>query len=341
MATLKVNRLPAPTFSWLHVNHAEITAPQLVIEQPEIAAPEGITVGQTALQNLNIPQTDSEELLSFFTQNRVSCITLSGSSREPVRLQFQKNGISALHVNAEKGKQITVIADYRACGAFQTVIHAEDSASVKLVQIFSGSEAVSSIAAEIADCAELQLVQIFLSGASVTNGQTVTMNGRKSAFTANIGYIADHNDKLDLNMNIIQNGKQSESNVQVKGVLRGNASKVFRGTIDFRHGAVGARGAENEDVLLMNEHVQNRTVPVILCAEEDVSGSHGASIGQISAEHIFYLQSRGIPEERIAELMAQARLGSVIRQIGDAETEHRIFRVLGREEPDEFEYNQV
>ena len=78
----------------------------------------------------------------------------------------------------------------------------------------------------------------------------------------------------------------------------------------------------------------NKTVPVILCAEEDVIGSHGATIGQIDPKHIFYMQSRGIPEERIYEILAQSQIGSIVKQIGDAETEQAVFRMLGREDAD-------
>ena len=87
-------------------------------------------------------------------------------------------------------------------------------------------------------------------------------------------------------------------------------------------------------MLLLDETVQNKTVPVILCAEEDVAGTHGATIGQIDAGHIFYLQSRGIPEDRIYEMIALSKLGSVIGKIGDAETESGIRRQLGTEDED-------
>ena len=49
---------------------------------------------------------------------------------------------------------------------------------------------------------------------------------------------------------------------------------VFRGTIDFKFGAAGAEGEEKEDVLLLGDDVINQTIPLILCAEEDVQGNH-------------------------------------------------------------------
>ena len=133
---------------------------------------------------------------------------------------------------------------------------------------------------------------------------------------------------------IVQNGKKSDSNTTVRGVLRDRAKKIFRGTIDFQNGAAGASGTEQENVLLLDETVVNKTVPVILCAEEDVAGSHGATIGQIDPGHIFYMQSRGIPEAQIYEILAHSQLGSIVNRIGDAETEQTVCRMLGRESED-------
>ena len=62
------------------------------------------------------------------------------------------------------------------------------------------------------------------------------------------------------------------------------AHKVFRGSIDFKRGASGAKGTESEQVLLLGDDVINQTIPLILCAEEDVEGNHGAAIGELDEE---------------------------------------------------------
>mgnify|MGYP000281957543 CR=1 FL=1 len=57
-------------------------------------------------------------------------------------------------------------------------------------------------------------------------------------------------------------------------MLTGTSKKVYRGTIDLVHGCKGATGTERETVLLANKGVDNKTVPVILCDEDDVAGNH-------------------------------------------------------------------
>ena len=115
--------------------------------------------------------------------------------------------------------------------------------------------------------------------------------------------------------------------------MTANAKKLFRGTIDFKKGAKGAKGDELEDVLLLDDGVQNQTIPLILCAEEDVEGNHGASIGSLDDELIFYLESRGISEEAAYELMAKARLKAVCKKIPVEGLRAELNEMLDGEEP--------
>lgn len=260
-------------------------------------------------------------------------ITISANDNPLTRIEVSKS--ANVHITSASETQFVIEHLNAEHAVVKTTVHAESGQHIKLVQIITGGEIIADLQADLADHAALDLVQIYLNPTDAVSGITINMNGRKSVFTSNIGYTADNEDKLDINLNIIQLGKKSESDTTVKGVLRGHAKKVFRGTIDFRNGAAGASGTEQENVLLLDKTVINKTVPVILCAEEDVAGSHGATIGQIDPAHIFYMQSRGIPETQIYEILAQSQLGSIVKQIGDAETEQSVNRMLGRESADE------
>ena len=256
-------------------------------------------------------------------------VTLSGQTGA-VRVE-----VSADAAYTVTGGQ-TVIMDIPAAQAFlQTHLQADAGEKIKLVQIFHGDAVCSRLTADLEDLAEVELVQIYLRGTDTVSDTAINMKGRKSVFTSHIGYLQDGDSQLDINLNVIQRGKKSTSDTDVRGVLRERAQKIFRGTIDFQQGAAGAAGAEREDVLLTDAAVVNKTVPVILCAEEDVAGTHGATVGQLDARAVFYLQSRGIPEQEIRELIAQTKLGGVIRHIGDAETERAVWKLLGREDADE------
>ena len=105
------------------------------------------------------------------------------------------------------------------------------------------------------------------------------------------------------------------------GTLKDEAEKTFRGTIDFKNGSSQSVGAETENVLLLGDNVVNKTIPVILCAEEDVEGSHGATIGELDEETMFYFASRGIDQELAEDIMTKGKMEVLYRKINDEVTE--------------------
>lgn len=292
-----------------------------------------------ALQKLNQPPAPTFSWLGVNGTERelpetpAEKTVISGSGETAFRMEVTDSA----DISIRGGSALRpVIMEIRAESAFvKTAVQAESGEQIRLVQIVTGVQTVLDLQADLAENASLELTQIYLNTADCVSGITVRLNGRKAAFSPQIGYSLSDSDSLDINLSIVQTGRKTASDTAVKGVLRGAAKKIFRGTIDFRNGAAGSVGTEREQVLLLDETVVNKTVPVILCAEEDVVGTHGATIGRIDPKHIFYMQARGIPEAQIYEILAQSQLGSIVRQIGDAETERRVNRLLGKETADE------
>ncbi|KUE74040.1 hypothetical protein AUQ37_06605 [Candidatus Methanomethylophilus sp. 1R26] len=142
---------------------------------------------------------------------------------------------------------------------------------------------------------------------------------------------------LDMNYEAVHRGKRSESRMDADGSLCDRSRKTFRGTIDFRSGCVGSKGSEKEDILMFDDGAENRTVPLILCAEEDVEGDHGATIGRLDDEVLFYMGSRGIDAQSAYRAVADARLRKLCRAIPDAgiRLEAERFFDAGAEEGDE------
>ncbi|MGN0709366.1 MAG: SufB/SufD family protein, partial [Anaerovoracaceae bacterium] len=225
-------------------------------------------------------------------------------------------------------------------GAVQTRYHAEEGAKITLVQVIRAGKnfrVMSDIGGELADGADFDLIQIVLSGRQVFLGNYTGLYGKGSSLETKLGYQCAGDDVLDVNYVADHTGRNTNSDIEVSGVLSGRAQKLFRGTIDFKKGCAGAKGYEKEDVLLLDETVRNKTIPVILCAEEDVEGDHGATIGKLDQDTMFYLESRGIPEDAIYEMMAKARIESVAACVPDELTRQTVHDFLndGEEETDE------
>lgn len=234
---------------------------------------------------------------------------------------------------AEEGSCITVIMDYTSgrkdSGFFgiQTKLKACDNATIRLVKIEllgDGFLHFDGIAAIAGQGARIELLQMELGGGRSFVGVNTDLEGALSTFEGNGAFLCLNEQKLDMNYYIGHRGKKSESTLTVKGALRDSAVKNFRGVIDLKHGAKGAKGEEVEETLLLSEGVHNKTLPVILCDEDDVEGAHGATIGRLSQEMLFYMQSRGFSEHEAEVLMAKGQINFVRDLIGDEKSVGRI-----------------
>ena len=112
--------------------------------------------------------------------------------------------------------------------------------------------------------------------------------------------------------------------MQVDGTLKDNAQKAYRGTINLKKGCCGAKGHEMEETLLLSPKTVNKSLPVILCDEEDVEGEHGATIGRLSSDILFYMQSRGISEKEAEVLMSRAKIQAAVDLIPDEQVKEQI-----------------
>ena len=212
-------------------------------------------------------------------------------------------------------------------GASEYEITIGEGARLDLVQLreTSGKKlSYNNIRVKCGDKAYFGWYRIVLGGAESYDNCSVTLAGKESTFEANVCYRLDGTQKYELNCEAIHTGKRTQSMISASGVLADRASKLMRGTIDFRTGCSGSVGNETEDVLLLSEEVRNQSVPVILCSEEDVVGNHGASIGRPDEDMLFYMGTRGVDEETACEMLAQAKIDSVIRKIPDASIRERL-----------------
>lgn len=152
--------------------------------------------------------------------------------------------------------------------------------------------------------------QTVLGASQAYTGLAADLRGLSSGLSVDTRYLGHADQVRDFNYIVRHHGEKTESNLAANGVLAGKSAKTLRGTIDLIRGCKGAQGSENETVLLVDDGVHNKTVPTILCNEDDVAGNHGATIGHIRDEQLFYLASRGLSQAD-AETMF---VGAIVEQ---------------------------
>lgn len=213
---------------------------------------------------------------------------------------------SALRVFAGERSRVNATV-YLTCGAGVTCV--EDSGFI------------------LDDDARVTVRHVVLGGSFTATGLAADLRGDRSRIDIDTSYLGAGADERDFNYIVRHRGKKTECNLDANGVLTGTSKKILRGTIDLMHGAKGAQGNERETVLLANKGVDNKTVPMILCDEDDVAGNHGATIGHVRPEQLFYMGCRGLSEKQAEELFISAKLEDAAITAPDEQMRDNVVRL--------------
>jgi Fe-S cluster assembly protein SufD len=103
---------------------------------------------------------------------------------------------------------------------------------------------------------------------------------------------------------------KSSSKLTTKLVLNDGAQAIIRGTIIIDANAGGSIASERQDALLLGTKAEARLLPVLQVANHDVSCKHGATVGHVDQNALFYLQSRGLDDAGSEQVLADAFLNS-------------------------------
>ncbi len=205
----------------------------------------------------------------------------------------------------------------------------ERGASVEIVEIVASPDGHQHLEAIGVDCAEhasAVVRQYALGGAKVAMGLAANLAGDSAHVELTNRYVVRDADLLDVNHVVRQRGRNTTSDLSATGVLLDDATKTMRETIDLIHGAKNSRGNELECVLVCGDGVTNKTLPTILCDEEDVQGNHGATIGTISPEQLAYLACRGLSEADVEALFSRAIFDDALAHAVDAPSREAVAR---------------
>ena len=226
---------------------------------------------------------------------------------------------------------IVMIKDSKSSIGLRIRVIAEENSDVKISVINlvkNDVDVFTSIGSVAKDKAKIEVTEIALGGKHVYSGNKCELTGFESKSEGHTAYFVKKDSSLDINYVCNQRGKNTDSKMNVDGVVSENGSKVWRGTIDFIRGCVDSTGDEQENVLLLSPKLVNKTLPVILCDEEAVEGRHGASIGKLSSDILFYMQSHGISEDEAKLLMIKAKVYACCRFVNDEETENEVLSFI-------------
>lgn len=350
----EINKIPALTWNWLKMNRDSAELSQPSVFEPKIAEiPQGFSVADSGKINLEqfpaLKAGIGEELSSYLEENVFKgvsqIISIEGKCDTPLVISFDyensensgANLASSQIIYGKKDSEATVIFLYEGKDSskidsiIRTKVYAEENAKIHIIKVQilgKNQNQIDETSCSALENARIHFTQIELGGNHVNSGLYTELSACKARFKSELAFICRGEQHLDINHAVIHTGSETDTKMSVKGVVDGNAVKTYRGTIDFKNGCYNATGDEQEETLLMSKTAVNKSIPMILCDEENVSGTHGATLGRLGADELFYMQSRGICEEEAKKMMTRAKITSTANLIASEEVRSKIEKFI-------------
>ncbi|MEP7116250.1 MAG: Fe-S cluster assembly protein SufD [Acidobacteriota bacterium] len=178
---------------------------------------------------------------------------------------------------------------------------------------------VHRLHAEVAASGILHSRAVSLGGRIVRNDLEAVLAGEGGHATLDGVYVADGHQLIDNHTSIDHAVAHCTSHELYKGILAGHARAVFNGRILVREDAQKTDAKQTNRALLLSDDAQVNSNPQLEIFADDVKCTHGAAVGQLDEEALFYLQARGLTPTEARDLLLHAFAGEVLGEISTAE----------------------
>jgi Fe-S cluster assembly protein SufD len=154
-----------------------------------------------------------------------------------------------------------------------------------------------------------------LGGKLVRNDIIALLDGEGAECTLNGLYLADGERLVDTHTTIDHAKPHCPSHEVYKGILGGRARAVFNGKIIVRPDAQKTDAKQTNRALLLSDHATINTKPQLEIFADDVKCTHGAAIGQLDEDALFYLRARGLTFFEARDMLIHAFAGEILDRV--------------------------
>jgi Fe-S cluster assembly protein SufD len=198
----------------------------------------------------------------------------------------------------------------------------------KLVQEGGAAFHVGALQVQQARTSKFTSHFVTLGGGWVRNEARAVLGGQGCECTLNGVYLAAGRQHVDTHTVIDHAMPHCASHELYKGVLDGKAHGVFNGKIFVRQDAQKTDAKQTNQTLLLSEDAVINTKPQLEIFADDVKCTHGATVGQLDADALFYLRARGIGLDEARALLTYAFANDVVRRVEVAPLRARLEAAL-------------
>ena len=289
-------------------------------------APEWVT------RNLGASHDGAMEAASLAFAKKGVALRAARAVLEPVRLHLSGAGHLRILVIVEEDASLTLVetqgndfAELRNAGAEFVLEQGAKLTHVRLALDSDNSVQVESISVKAAKGAHYR-AHFANFGAKLSRVDVNVQLEGEGADAQLSGVSVLANGHADVTTHVEHAAGNTCSTQIFKYVAAGKSRAVYQGKITVAHGANGSDSRQTAKGLLLEDRAEIDLKPELEIFADDVKCAHGAAVGDLDAESLFYLRARGIPEREARALLMRAFLEDAIAEIESEEIRAEIWR---------------
>jgi len=294
----------------------------------------------------------SFDALNFISAPDAQCFKLAAHTKieKPLTiiyaiddLSFQKIICPRLHFILESHAELQLVERFEYLVSanikeqfefnFNRTIHAQCANGARLVHLnildgLKNAVVLNHLEVELKRDSFFQSLTIDLGIKQSRQDCYIELNGENAQAHAMGMYSLSAREKSDFFTLLKHNAPHTESHQHYKGILRDETQAVYNGQIDIAKDCSQVQSTQLNNNLILSKKSRLYTRPQLLVSTDDVKCSHGATIGDLSEDEIFYLNARGISKEKAIKMLSQGFLFELVLKLNQPLLETYIQKVM-------------
>lgn len=325
-AAFSTNGFPTPKDEdWKYTNVSPVVGGQWSVVSSRDGAAPFVELG--LLEKFRFKRNGFTALNLAFADLAVLTIEKETVIDEPIELSFSGEDGKAIFphiiVIAEAGSKATIVESYASPAKSFT------NTAIQVVVEENANLTHYRVQKESTDAFHYGVTEVSVGRSSVYDSTNINLGGALSRhdidvkFTAEGGeawvdglYMLNGTQHADTHSIIDHQVPNCVSHQNYKGVMNDKSRAVFNGKVFVRENAHGTDARQSNKNLLLSNEARVDTKPQLEIFNDDVKCAHGATVGQLEEEELFYLLTRGLPENLARNLLTYGFAEEIIRKIG-------------------------
>jgi len=323
-AYFEQNGFPTPNDEeWKYTNVASLASSKFEFKSSKPSE----EISQDLINRFDYKRNGFTALNLAFANTVLVTIPKETSVEKPFEFNFKADENSAIFphiiVVAEAGSKATIIENYESNGKSFT------NAGVQIFVAENASVTHYRVQKESAESFHVGTTEIILKRGSFYNSTNINLGARISRHDIHLKFTEEGAEAFVDGLYMLNGDQHHDTHSEIdhalpncvshqtyKGVLNDKSRGVFNGKVFVRENASGTDAQQSNKNLLLSNDARVDTKPQLEIFNDDVKCSHGATVGQLEDEELFYLLSRGLNETLAKNLLTYGFAEEIVNKIG-------------------------